>query len=56
MSEAYLQGWNSHASAVDQLRGQAGERQIPDCKAVLYTCLSAIPGGDVLIREDLADG
>lgn len=51
LSESYLQGWNNHVEAVLQLRGQAGERQIPDCRAVLYCCLSAVPGGDVLVRD-----
>jgi acetyl-CoA acetyltransferase len=55
LSEAYLQGWNNHASAIEQLRGTAGPRQVEGCRAVLYSCLSAIPGGDVLITEELAD-
>jgi acetyl-CoA acetyltransferase len=54
LSESYLQGWNNHASMVEQLRGTAGPRQVENCKAVLYACLSAVPGGDVLIREDFA--
>ncbi|MBI3743943.1 MAG: thiolase family protein [Chloroflexi bacterium] len=52
LAESYLQGWNNHAEAIRQLRGQAGKRQIPDCRAVLYCCLSAVPGGDILIKDD----
>ncbi|MCH8283665.1 MAG: thiolase family protein [Chloroflexi bacterium] len=48
MAEAYLQGWNNHAEAVRQLRGEAGERQVPNCRTILYWCLSAVPGGTVL--------
>ncbi|MEE9284854.1 MAG: thiolase family protein [Dehalococcoidia bacterium] len=52
MAEAYLQGWNNHAEAVRQLRGEAGERQVPNCRTILYWCLSAVPGGTVLTRGD----
>jgi hypothetical protein len=51
MSEAYLQGWNNHVEAVRQLRGQAGARQVENCNVVLYTCLSIVPGADVLMRD-----
>ncbi|WP_419844791.1 thiolase family protein [Candidatus Poriferisocius sp.] len=53
LSESYLQGWNQHAEAVRQLRGQAGERQIPDCDWSLYWCLSALPGASLLCRDGL---
>ena len=52
MSEAYLQGWNGHAEAVRQLRGEAGARQVPDCRIVLYWCLSQLPNASLLRRAD----
>jgi len=48
LSEAYLQGWNQHAEAVRQLRGQAGPRQVPDCQRILYWGLSALPSASLL--------
>jgi acetyl-CoA acetyltransferase len=48
LSEAYLQGWNQHAESVRQLRGQAGARQVPDCKRILYYGLSALPTASLL--------
>ena len=52
LSEAYLQGWNNHAESVRQLRGQAGERQIPNCKTILYYGLSVVPAASVLFAAD----
>jgi acetyl-CoA acetyltransferase len=52
MSEAYLMGWNQHAEAVRQLRGEAGARQVPGCRRILYWCLSALPNASLLYRED----
>ncbi len=52
LSEAYLQGWNNHAESVRQLRGQAGERQIPNCKTILYYGLSVVPTASVLFAAD----
>ena len=52
ISEAYLQGWNQHAEAVRQLRGEAGARQVPDCRRVLYWCLSALPNASLLYADD----
>lgn len=52
MSESYLQGWNLHVEATRQLRGEAGARQVPDCRRVLYVGLSAVPGLSLLTRED----
>ena len=51
LSEAYLQGWNQHAEDVRQLRGQAGERQMPDCRRILFACLSELPGASLLYRD-----
>lgn len=52
LSEAYLMGWNNHVENVRQLRGDAGERQVPGCRTILYAGLSAVPAGDVLVRGD----
>lgn len=39
LSEAHVCGWNSICEMVRQLRGEAGERQIPDAKALQWgTC------------------
>ncbi len=51
LSEAYLQGWNAHVEAVRQLRGEAGERQVEDCRSALYVGLSAVPGGTLLFTD-----
>lgn len=40
MSEAYMMGWNNLAEAVRQVRGECGDRQVPDCEHALYTCLA----------------
>lgn len=52
LSEAYLHGWNNHAEMVRQLRGQAGQRQIPDCHNMLYWGLSVVPTGSVLTNME----
>jgi acetyl-CoA acetyltransferase len=36
ISESYLQGWNAQAEAVRQLRGEAGPRQLSNCRHTHY--------------------
>ncbi len=42
LSESYMQGWGLIAETVKQLRGECGDRQIPDCKAIQYICATNI--------------
>lgn len=55
LSESYMQGWNHQAEIVRQLRGEAGERQVPDLSAALYVSGG---GGEVMglvyEREDVS--
>jgi acetyl-CoA acetyltransferase len=48
LSESYMQGWGLQIEAVRQLRGEAGDRQIPNCEVAHYACLSTITSSHLL--------
>ncbi|GAA4335951.1 thiolase family protein [Pigmentiphaga soli] len=51
LSDSYMQGWGLIAEAALQLRGDCGERQIPDAKAIQYTCAAPI-ATSIIFRKD----
>ena len=53
LSNAYLQGWALNLEAVRQIRGEAGARQVPDCKIVQYAQGTPCTRSIIYTAEDL---
>ena len=51
LSESYMQGWGLIAEAVRQLRGECGERQIPNARAIQYIAPTNI-SASIIFRRD----
>jgi acetyl-CoA acetyltransferase len=49
--ESYMQGWSLHVEAVRQVRGEAGDRQVKDCRTAQYMCASPIVTSHILVRD-----
>lgn len=50
-SETYMQGFNHQAECIRQLRGECGERQVPNSKLSMYICASPIVSGHIFARR-----
>jgi len=51
LSEAYIHGFNHVIEAVEQLRGEAGARQVPDAKIALTTAGAMTCGSAMILRN-----
>lgn len=52
LSEAYIHGLNHTYEAVAQLRGEAGERQVPDARLCLVSAGAGPYGGAMVLARD----
>jgi acetyl-CoA acetyltransferase len=50
-AESYMQGWGHIVEAVRQVRGEAGKRQVPDCKVSHFVCVSPIVVTQMFTRD-----